>query len=123
MDSSEFAGQVIRKSTQLAQELRDKIYVFEKQLEGPEFIPVLQSWMWKEYWLGVPPPAKQITLLPDQDVNIKLRLTRQILEEYKHYQIFARRVKRYCTVEPERAQRNQGGWFGRHSRKFMHNPG
>ncbi len=93
MDSSEFAGQIIQKSTQLAQELRDKIYVFEKKLEGPELIPVLQSWMWKEYWLGVPPPAKQITLLPDQDVNIKLRLTRQILEEYKHYQVFSRRVK------------------------------
>ena len=25
--------------------------------------------------------------------------------------------------EPEGVKRSQGGWFGRHSRKFMHSPG
>lgn len=48
---------------------------------------------WREYMLGVHPPAKMMSLLPDDAQDLKLLLTRQILDEWKHHRIFAERVR------------------------------
>ncbi|MER5770629.1 hypothetical protein [Streptomyces sp. NPDC001985] len=47
-----------------------------------------------EWYFGAVTPARQITLLPDSEVLLKLRLTQQIVEETRHYEIFAAAVKR-----------------------------
>lgn len=50
---------------------------------------------WSEWWFGTVSPARQITLLSDDHVELKLRLARQIRDEMRHYDVFAAQLKRF----------------------------
>ncbi len=54
---------------------------------------------WSEWWFGTVSPARQITLLSDDHVDLKLRLARQIHDETRHYDVFAAQLKRF-NAEP-----------------------
>lgn len=50
---------------------------------------------WSEWWFGTVSPARQITLLPENQVELKLRLARQIRDEMRHYDVFAAQLRRF----------------------------
>src|SRR5579875_2703437 len=47
---------------------------------------------WAEWWNAVPPAAKQLVLLGDDDFDLKVRLGQQIIDEIKHQRAFSRHV-------------------------------
>jgi hypothetical protein len=50
---------------------------------------------WSEWYFGTVAQAREITLLPEDQVNLKLRLARQIQDEMRHYDVFAAQLRRY----------------------------
>ncbi|HVZ80822.1 MAG TPA: ferritin-like domain-containing protein [bacterium] len=50
---------------------------------------------WSEWYFGTVAQAREITLLPEDQVQLKLRLARQIQDEMRHYDVFAQQLKRY----------------------------
>ena len=58
---------------------------------------------WSEWYFGTVAQAREITLLADDQVNLKLRLARQIRDEMRHYDVFAAQLKRY-GAEPRIAE-------------------
>ncbi|MBI4482905.1 MAG: ferritin-like domain-containing protein [Acidobacteria bacterium] len=94
MDSHDFALTIVHKVGKYADDLESAVFSHVKGKMKPEsLIPVFQSLMWKEYFLGVPPPSKQIVLLPDRDLDIKIMLADQITDELRHSRAFSERVK------------------------------
>src|ERR1035441_1301287 len=58
---------------------------------------------WSEWYFGTVAQAREITLLPEDQVELKLRLSRQIQDEMRHYDVFAAQLKRY-GAEPRIAE-------------------
>ena len=58
---------------------------------------------WSEWYFGTVAQAREITLLPEDQVNLKLRLARQIQDEMRHYDVFAQQLRRYGS-EPRIAE-------------------
>lgn len=50
---------------------------------------------WSEWYFGTVSQAREITLLPEDQVNMKLRLARQIQDEMRHYDVFAQQLRRF----------------------------
>jgi hypothetical protein len=48
---------------------------------------------WGEWYFGVGTPARQITLLGPREVGLKLRLSRQIVDEVRHHDVFSNLVR------------------------------
>lgn len=57
-------------------------------------IAYLQRRSFAEWYFGTVTPARQISMLPDSEVVLKLRLARQIADEIRHHDVFAAGVKR-----------------------------
>lgn len=94
MDSSQFAKQLVRRSYELAQDLVDTIYAkIPEPLTGTALVEFLQTHMWREYMIGCHCPAKEMTMLPDSDLDLKMLLASHMVDEYKHYNVFARRAR------------------------------
>ena len=92
MDSREFAHQVIRHAEEMGETLKAKVYTNFEPLSKERTIQQLKTQMFREYWLGVIPPSKQLIGLPDTEVELKVLITRQLCEEFLHYRVFAQRV-------------------------------
>src|SRR5262245_40033558 len=45
---------------------------------------------WAEWYFGTVTPARQITMLPESEIDLRLRLARQIADELRHYSIFSK---------------------------------
>ena len=94
MDARAFAIDLVRRSHEWAQ-----LYVAQEygrirsRLRNEGLIEYCRTLMWREYMLGVHVPAKTLTLLPDDAQDLKLILTQQMLEEWKHSQVFSQRVR------------------------------
>lgn len=94
MDSREFARDLVRRSHEWAREYVTQEYGrIRARLRSEGLIEWCRSFMWREYMVGVHVTAKTLALLPDEDQDLKLLLTTQILEEWKHSQIFAERAR------------------------------
>ena len=94
MDSRAFARDLVRRSHTWAQEYVAGEYGrIRARIRGGGLIEWCRSFMWREYMVGVHVCAKTLALLPDEDQDLKLLLTTQILEEWKHSQIFAERAR------------------------------
>lgn len=52
---------------------------------------------WREFWNGVHPPSKQIVMLEHvpEDIDIRIRLAQQIIDEVNHQRIWSQWVKKY----------------------------
>jgi hypothetical protein len=94
MDARAFAIDLVQRSHEWAE-----LYVAQEygriraRLRSQGLIEYCRTLMWREYMLGVHVPAKALVLLPDDAQDLKLILTRQILEEWKHSQVFSQRVR------------------------------
>lgn len=58
---------------------------------------------WSEWYFGTVSPSRQITLLPEDQVDLKLRLAKQIRDEMRHYDVFAAQLARF-GAEPRIAE-------------------
>jgi hypothetical protein len=92
-DPHEFAVTLVRSNHAWAVPAVAQAYAeLTEPLTGPRLVYWIRSFMWREYALGVHPPAKMITLLPDDCQDLKLLLSSQMADEWKHAQIFSDRV-------------------------------
>jgi rubrerythrin len=94
MDGKTFAVEVIRRSFTFAQQFTQAIYGdVPRPLKGEALISLLRTNMWREYMLGVQGPARLMTSLPAEAVDLKRLLASQIIDEMRHSQIFPARVQ------------------------------
>ncbi len=93
MDSKAFARHILAKLEKNAEKLRREVFSKTIRLSEKETIAFLQSRSWAEYTLGIYVPAKLITMLPEQDMDIKMDLTQQMIDEFHHYQVFRKLVE------------------------------
>lgn len=88
MESRLFAKEILMRAEKVAdgigQELEGR-----PRLDRPALIRTLKAHMWREFALGVLPASKQITLLPPDDLEMKVRLAQHAAEELLHYQVLA----------------------------------
>ena len=93
MDSVEFAKKMIRRADEFAVLMEEKVYHDRTPLSEERTIGLLKSQMYREYFLGVLPPSKQLILIPDSEVNLKVLITRQLCEEFLHYRVLSDRLE------------------------------
>lgn len=93
MDSKTFAKKMIDEAEALGDWMQEEVLSQWEPLSQEQTIRVLRTQSWREYYLGVPPPARQILTLPDSAIQIKVSLTQQLAEEFLHYQVLADRVE------------------------------
>lgn len=100
MDSSEFAKEIIADSNRRGKELAEKVFDEEDTITGNDLIPMLQGFMWSEFYLGVIPPVRVMSMMYDgadeinhENIDIMLGLGDQIRDEVKHSKLFSRRVE------------------------------
>jgi len=92
--SKAFAIELVQRSHEWAEDYVAQEYGrIRSRLRDQGLIEYCRSLMWREYMLGVHVPAKALALLPDDAQDLKLLLTRQMLEERKHSRVFSERVR------------------------------
>lgn len=96
-DNREFAERFVERARMWAQDVTDKDKYEIRPMSDEEKHQALVKWnqvhAWLEWWLGVPPPAKQLSMLDNDDFAIKLLLAQQIIDEVKHQRALTKRVK------------------------------
>lgn len=94
----EFAELLYRRAYAVGDDLyHDEAYEvlpIEQNQHVESLIFYLRRRAWAEWYFGVSTPARQITLLPDDAVELKFKLSRQIVDEMRHYEVFSREVRR-----------------------------
>lgn len=100
VDSKKFAKQVVATSNERGKELAAEVFDADDTITGDDLIPMLQGFMWSEFFLGVVPPVRVMSMLYDgahdideENVDIMLGLGDQIRDEVKHSKLFSRRVE------------------------------
>ncbi|MFQ5912007.1 MAG: hypothetical protein ACE5JS_02375 [Nitrospinota bacterium] len=93
MDSAEFARKMIQRAEEYARLMEEKVYTSREPLSEERVIGLLKSQMYREFHLGVMPPSKQLTLIPDTETNLKILITRQLCEEFLHYKVLSDRLE------------------------------
>ena len=89
MDSREFAIRVISNSDKYAERLREQALDQITDIARADLVRVFRSRVWSEFTLGVYRPAKQILLLPEEDIDLKWILTEHLEDEYRHSKVFS----------------------------------
>ena len=96
----EFVERIIKRSEMFAEKFfRD--YWEEVELDGDirqkKMIEFCARLAWREFYLGVHPPSKQIVMLEKnpEDLGIRIRLAQQIIDEVQHQRIWSRWCKHF----------------------------
>jgi hypothetical protein len=97
--SNEFMQVLYHRAKNIGDDLYDsRKYEFIK-LEPEVYKDALVTYMrrraWSEWYFGTVSQAREIILLPDDQVDLKLRLARQIRDEIRHYDVFAQQLRRF----------------------------
>ena len=110
MEPKEFAEALLNKAALFGADIMDKANYTVRPMAPEERLAALREWnrkhAWIEWWLGVPPPSKQIVLLPEEDIALRVRLAQQVVDEVKHQRVFSRLAEllggnpRFETYEP-----------------------
>ena len=93
MDSADFAKKMIKRAEEFAAIMQDNVYQDRTPLSEERTIGLLKSQMYREYYLGVLPPSKQLIMIPDSEVELKVLITRQLCEEFLHYRVLSERLE------------------------------
>jgi rubrerythrin len=92
-DASSFAKEVIQRSHAYAESFASRNYGdAPRPLKGEALIGLLRTNMWREYMLGVQAPAKLMTLMGEDCIELKHLLGGQIVDEMRHSATFSKRV-------------------------------
>lgn len=94
----DFAEMLYRRALAVAEDLYDpeayECLEVESEAHAQAIVFYLRRRAWAEWYFGVSTPARQITLLPDAAVDLKFRLSRQIVDEMRHHDVFSEEVRR-----------------------------
>ena len=93
MDSADFAKKMIQRAEEFATIMQDNVYQDRTPLSEERTLGLLKSQMYREYYLGVLPPSKQLIMIPDSEVELKVLITRQLCEEFLHYRVLSERLE------------------------------
>jgi len=92
--AKQFAKDLIKRSRDFADEFTEEIYGdAPRPMQGEALISLLRTNMWREYMLGCQAPAKLMTLISDEHVDLKYLLAGQVADEMRHSQTFKARVE------------------------------
>jgi len=88
---------------QRAKQVGDDLYgsegytftALEPEAFRENLVNYLRRRAWSEWYFGTVSPARQITLLPADQIELRLRLARQIRDETRHFDVFAAQLRRF----------------------------
>ena len=93
MDPKEFAIGIVEEVHQWAEVfVREEYSKIKEPMYGESLLKWLRGHMWREWALGCLPPARIISLMEDSDWDLKMFMSNQIVDEWKHSRIFSKRV-------------------------------
>jgi hypothetical protein len=94
MAPEEFAQALLDKSALFGTDIMDKANYTVRAMTPAERLEGLREWnrrhAWLEWWLGVPPPSKQLVLMPEPEIALRVRLAQQVVDEVKHQRVFSK---------------------------------
>ncbi len=93
MDSKKFAKDFVEESIARAEARARQLAADETPLDEDALKLSLVTNAWREYNLGVLPPARQMLKMGRDHLDLKLMLTKQAAEEYLHSRIFLERAQ------------------------------
>ncbi|HET9870203.1 MAG TPA: hypothetical protein VFR02_06900 [bacterium] len=97
--ANEYMQKLYHRAKDIGDDLYDsrtyEFFKLEPEAYRGNLITYMRRRAWSEWYFGTVAQARQITLLPEDQVNLKLRLARQIQDEMRHYDVFAAQLKRY----------------------------
>jgi len=97
--ANDYMQKLYHRAKNIGDDLYDsRAYEFFKmdpEVYRENLITYMRRRAWSEWYFGTVAQARQITLLADDQVNLKLRLARQIRDEMRHYDVFAEQLKRF----------------------------
>jgi hypothetical protein len=97
--SQDFVKKLYHRGKSVGDDLYDckayEITPLEPEAYRESVIYYMRRRAWSEWYFGTVSPARQISLLPNERVDLKLRIARQIRDEVRHYDVFVRELKRY----------------------------
>lgn len=110
MAPEQFAQALLDKAAAFGTNIMDKANYTVRPMTPQERLEALREWnrrhAWLEWWLGVPPPSKQLLLLPETEIALRVRLAQQVVDEVKHQRVFSKLAQqlggnpRFETYEP-----------------------
>jgi len=96
---NEFMQKLYHRAKNIGDDLYDdrgyEFITLEPEAYKSALILYMRRRAWSEWYFGTVAQAREITLLPESQVNLKLRLARQIQDEMRHYDVFAQQLRRY----------------------------
>ncbi|MGH7738664.1 MAG: hypothetical protein ACREL1_00820 [bacterium] len=105
--ANDFMQKLYHRAKNIGDDLYDsRAYEFFKmdpEVYRENLILYMRRRAWSEWYFGTVAQAREITLLPDEQVYLQLRLARQIRDEMRHYDVFCAQLKRY-GAEPRIAE-------------------
>jgi len=109
----DFANLLYQRALAVGNDLYDPtaydLFELDSQCYQDRLTFYLRRRSWAEWYFGVGTPARQLTLLGQDEVELKLRLSRQIVDEVRHHDVFANVVRarggewRLASFTPPRA--------------------
>lgn len=110
MEPEAFAQALLDKAALFGADIMNKANYTVRAMGPDARRAALREWnrkhAWLEWWLGVPPPSKQLVLLPETEIALRVRLAQQVVDEVKHQRVFSRLAQqlggtpRFETYEP-----------------------
>lgn len=104
---NEFMQKLYHRAKNIGDDLYDdrgyEFITLEPEAYKEALVQYMRRRAWSEWYFGTVAQAREITLLPSDQVNLKLRLARQIQDEMRHYDVFAQQLRRY-GAEPKIAE-------------------
>ncbi len=104
---NEFMQALYHRAKDIGDDLYDsRTYEFitvDPEVYRENLIAYMRRRAWSEWYFGTVAQAREITLLPENQVDLRLRLARQIQDEMRHYDVFAQQLRRFGS-EPRIAE-------------------
>lgn len=102
--ANEFMQKLYHRAKDIGDDLYDsrtyEFMVLDPEVYKENLIAYMRRRAWSEWYFGTVAQAREITLLPENQVDLKLRLARQIQDEMRHYDVFAQQLRRFGS-EPQ----------------------
>lgn len=93
----DFAEILYQRALNVAEDLYDpaayELVAIEPSLYQERLVFYLRRRAWAEWYFGVETPARQLTMLSDNALSLKLRLAYQITDEVRHHRLFTQEVR------------------------------
>ena len=104
---NEFMQKLYHRAKNIGDDLYDdrtyEFFTIAPETYRENLVLYMRRRAWSEWYFGTVAQAREITLLPENQVNLKLRLARQIQDEMRHYDVFAQQLRRFGS-EPRIAE-------------------